>query len=161
MRGTTALIVATVLAGCARMSAYTDPPLPLTPGERLRVTRTLQLPADGSRLYLQHGEAGRARDYTVWEHHCSLVVKSPGQPQPPLQAGTELIVANVQREMEFGVWERGVINYRTLVQLEAGAHPLRAVECELWAHGYDVDNYITRSQLRRVMEPVLRLEAEK
>ena len=160
MRAFTVLLGAALIAGCVQLNTYTDPPMPLAAGERLRVTQTLQLPEDGSRLYLQHGEAGSARDYTVREHHCSLVVKTPGGVLPPVAAGTELVVANVQRKMDFGVWERGVTNYRTLIGLAPGAHPLRALECELWAYGYDVNSFITRSELRRALEPVLQLEGD-
>lgn len=147
-----------VLAGCASMDSYMAVPLPLKPGERLRIEQRLNLPDDGSRLYIQQGEAGGARDYTVWEHHCSLVVRTPGQTLPPIEAGTELVVANVQRSADFGVWERGVINYHTLIQLEAGRHPLQALECEIWAHGHDQRAYIGRAELRRLLAPVILLE---
>lgn len=154
----TLMFAVLLLAGCAHMDSYRTVPLPLEPGERLRIEQRLKLPDDGSRLYIQHGEAGGARDYSVWEHHCSLVVRTPGQTLPPIEAGTGLVVANVQRSADFGVWERGVINYHTLIQLEAGQHPLQALECEIWAHGYDERTYIGRTELRRLLAPVILLE---
>lgn len=161
MQRFTSLLAVTLIAGCAGMDAFTPAPLPVAPGERLRVGQTLHLPADGSRLYIQHGEAGSAREYTVWEHHCSLVARNPGTILPPVAAGTELTVANVQRKAEFGVWERGVINYHTLIRFEAGTHPLQALECELWQHGHDADAYISRTQLQQLLGSVITLEANK
>lgn len=159
MQRFTPQLAVTLITGCAGMDAYTPAPLPVGPGERLRVEQILQLPTDGSRLYIQHGEAGGAREYTVWEHHCSLVVRTPGKSLPPVAAGTELTVANVQREADFGVWGRGVINYHTLIRFESDTHPLQAMECEIWQHEHDADAYISRAQLQQLLAPVISLES--
>lgn len=149
--GTTLLM----LAGCSGLESVTAPSLPLAPGDHLRVEHALNLPAQATRIYLQDGEAGTARDITVWEDHCSLLVLPARESDYRISAGTDLTVADIQRTSDFGVWGKGVMNYRTLVRFTSSAHPVQALECELWHYGYDPGAYISRDRLKAVLDSVI------
>lgn len=142
--------MALLLTGCAaeRVAA---PELPLLPGSVLHIQKPLTLPAGSTRIYFQFGLAGRASSITVWEHHCSLILETDQSTAYEIPAHTEWPVASVQRLDDFGIWEKGVINYRTLISFDKTAYPVTALECELWHEGYDPQAYITRSELGKVL----------
>lgn len=150
-----------MLVGCSGLEPVTEPPLPLAPGDHLRIERTLRLPADATRIYLQNGKTGSARDITVWEDHCSLLVLHGSDSAYEIPANSEMVVADIQRKTDFGVWGRGVMNYRTLIRFTASAHPVQALECELWHYGYDPEAYITHSRLKTVLGPVIAFGSSK
>lgn len=159
-RSATSLCSIALLTGCASQPPLTEPPLPVAPGARLIVQQAMTVPADVTRIYVQHGTAGGARDITVWNHHCALIVPaSVAQGPTRILPDTPLVVADIQRIMDAGVWEKGVINYRTRIRFTPASDPIQAMECELWQYGYDPRAWLDPAELISVLGDVIAVES--
>ena len=152
-RGTLMLVVA-LTGGCTLAKPDTAGVGWIAVGDRIQLQQPVRFPANESRVYLQGGGVASARAVTVWEPVCSLQLDHAfpdGMNLPPQQ----LDVASVQRRADDGRWERGVISYVTHIRFTKEAMPLRALECEVWAFGYDPSWHIDEAAFDRATRGVL------
>ncbi len=153
------MVVVTMLlvAGCTLPQPQGSDVAWIAAGDRIRLLQPVAFPANESRVHLQGKGVVSARDVTVWEPVCSLQLDHAFAEGKILPAQV-FNVASVQRLEEDGSWERGVINYVTRILFTPDALPLRALECEVWAFGYDPSQHVDAAAFERATLGVLLLE---
>jgi len=157
MKTASMVVTAMLMAGCALPKPQGSDVGWIAAGDRIRLQQPVTFPANESRVHLQGEGVVSARDVTVWEPVCSLQLDHAFADGKTLPVRV-LDVASVQRLEEDGSWERGVINYVTRILFTPDALPLRALECEVWAFGYDPSMHVDAAAFERATQGVLLLE---
>jgi hypothetical protein len=167
--------LALVLTACqALVGPYPeDSPFYMVPaGSSLVLTEAITFPPGRARVYVQGGEVRPHGGVNRYEPYCRLHLRIVPETAYTLQPG-EMRVQRVSRQTEYvqsgPVQVAGLLGSiddggpvfsieQTVFRLQSAAHPVHRMVCEHWQE-FARARHVTMAEIRRALNPVLRLEA--